>query len=325
MRSMYAAYGLNPDAFDLRFRLGTDEPAMRADQDSTGTLHPDLYRVLTQDGFAIDTLDLGAGVSATALQNHLASDQLALVVVYRSTYHWVLVGPGEGADEAVVYDSLQAEPITMPIDTLLDDALSITLIEPATDEGMSVSDAHTAGLAEMARLYQRNAMNDPLKEDADSQAMQTKPAFPIGWVLAVLLVLGVWAGAYALRGGGSGEVMAGWADGMSAGQALAEDADKPMMVLFTAGWCPPCQQLKKHVLSKPEVNDALQAGFVPVQIDLTQQSGNPNMQVAQQYGVTGIPAVIVMTPEGERIQAYAMPIDGPDAAHFMGWLDGLSQ
>ena len=155
MRSMYAAYGLAPDHFQLRFRLGTDEPATRVDKDSTGTLHPDLYRVLAQDGFAIDTLDLEAAVASSALQNHLAWDQLALAVVYRGTYHWVLLGPADETDGVIVYDSLEAEPGRMPIEALLADALSITLIGPSTGEPMPTSDAHALGLAEMARLYQR--------------------------------------------------------------------------------------------------------------------------------------------------------------------------
>lgn len=161
-----------------------------------------------------------------------------------------------------------------------------------------------------------------MSDFADNQAMQSKPAFPIGWVVAVLLVLGVWFGAYALRGGGNKEILPGWVDGMPAGQVLAEETDKPMVVLFTAGWCPPCQQLKKNVLRKDEVSDALQAGFVPVQIDLTQQSGNPNVAVAQQYGVTGIPAVIAMTPKGEVIESYR---GKHDVAGFTGWLERLSQ
>ena len=155
MNSMYAAYGLNGEIFDLRFRLGTDEPAMRADKESTGTLHPDLYRVLAQDGFKIDALDLEADVAAAALKNHLAWQQLALVVVYRSTYHWVLIGPADESDELVVYDSLKDEPETMPVDELLDNALSVTLVEPSDGEPMSTSAAHAEGLKEMARLYQR--------------------------------------------------------------------------------------------------------------------------------------------------------------------------
>ncbi|MEM9345610.1 MAG: thioredoxin family protein [Planctomycetota bacterium] len=143
-----------------------------------------------------------------------------------------------------------------------------------------------------------------------------------GWVVAVLLVVLAWAGAYALRGGGgSGEVMAGWADGMSAGQQLAQEADKPMVVLFTAGWCPPCQAMKRNVFKDGGVQQALQAGFVPVQIDLTDQSAsNPNMEVAARYNVRGIPTVLAMTPDGVPFGEYA---GGDSTEAFTDWLSAL--
>ena len=155
----------------------------------------------------------------------------------------------------------------------------------------------------------------------ETQDHSVKPAASIGWIVAVLLVIVAWAGAYALRGGGDKEVMPGWADGMPAGQQLAQDTDKPMVVLFTASWCGPCQSLKSNVLTKGDVNEALQNNFVPVQIDLSDQSpGNPNVAVAQQYGVTGIPTVIAMTPDGEPIGVYG----GDSASAFVGWLDRMS-
>jgi len=155
-RSLYTAYGLTPDDFRLRFRLGTDTPAMRSDKDSTGTLHPDLYRVLAQDGFFAKPVDLDDATAERAIADHLANDQLALAVVYRSTYHWVVLARAPGG-EWVVVDSLKpgaASPIEPGV--FLNDALSITLVRPAEPgERVDTADAHAAGLAEMARLYQR--------------------------------------------------------------------------------------------------------------------------------------------------------------------------
>lgn len=150
-----------------------------------------------------------------------------------------------------------------------------------------------------------------------------KRPVPIGWMVALLLVGLAWIGAYALRGGGEKQVLPGWADGMPAGQAVAAERDKPMVVLFTAGWCPPCQALKKNVLTRGEVRSALQADFVPVQIDLTDTSSdNPNAAVAQRYGVSGIPAVIAMSPEGEPIEAYTGR-HTPEG--FTAWLNRLAE
>ena len=157
----------------------------------------------------------------------------------------------------------------------------------------------------------------------DEATPTTHSGAPIGWIIAVLLVVLAWAGAYALRGSGEKHVLEGWADGMSAGQQLAEEADKPMVVLFTAGWCGPCQDLKRDVLTKGDVSAALQAGFVPVQIDLTDQSANnPNLAVAQRYGIAGIPTVIAMTPDGKPIEVYK---GGRTVDDFAAWLARLAE
>lgn len=155
MRSLYTAYGLNPDAFNLRFRLGTDAPAMRIDSESTGTLHPDLYRVLGQDGFAAHAMDLDAANADARLQAHLEHDQLALALVYRSTYHWVLLADHEDVAQLTVIDSLAAEPFAENTRVFIDEtALSITLIKPSTD-GTSNFTAHRDGVDEMLEATKR--------------------------------------------------------------------------------------------------------------------------------------------------------------------------
>ena len=155
MRSLYAAYDLDPDAFNLRFRLGTDAKALRVDESSTGTLHPDLYRVLQQDGFAIERLDLESPDVAARLAQHLDRDQLALALVYHGTYHWVLLDDHEQGDQLRVIDSLTVEPYARATaDFLADDALSITLVEPGDQAGNTAA-AHRAGVGEMLDAAQR--------------------------------------------------------------------------------------------------------------------------------------------------------------------------
>lgn len=155
-RSLYVAYGLDPSVYRLRFRLGTDEPAIRADKQSTGTLHPDLYRVLAQDGFSASAVDLDASNASSEIEEHLQEGQLALAVVYRGTYHWVLLGRSEDGGRLTVFDSLVDDPVVVSIDSFLDDSLSVTLVKPNhRDRQPDVSAAHADGLAEMRRLYQR--------------------------------------------------------------------------------------------------------------------------------------------------------------------------
>lgn len=146
----------------------------------------------------------------------------------------------------------------------------------------------------------------------DNPIQTSKPGFSIGWAVAVLLVIVAWAGAYAWRGGDEKVVIPGWADGMPAGMQASQESDKPMALLFTAGWCPPCKSLKRGPLAQREVDEALRADYVPVLIDLTDQSpSNPNMAVAMRYEIEFLPTVVITTPEGEPIERHVGERAGP--------------
>jgi thiol-disulfide isomerase/thioredoxin len=42
---------------------------------------------------------------------------------------------------------------------------------------------------------------------------------------------------------------------------------KPMLVLVTADWCPPCQSLKRGALTDPEVTQWVQDNVIPVYLE----------------------------------------------------------
>ncbi len=65
----------------------------------------------------------------------------------------------------------------------------------------------------------------------------------------------------------------------------------PMLVDFSATWCPPCQKLKPifHELSE-EYRDKV--NFVTIDTD-------DMPALAQRYGIQNIPCLIYMTPEGK--------------------------
>lgn len=158
MEAAYIAYGLDPDAFNIRFRLGTDFAAVPTDSESTGTLHPDMLRVLAQDGFVTTVLDLEDAGAAQRLSDHLDDGQLALTVVYRSTYHWMLLA-GDGPGRLWVVDSLSSEGRSCDTVSFLDtEALSVILIRrrSSTAAEPSRTAQHLLGTREMARTYDRH-------------------------------------------------------------------------------------------------------------------------------------------------------------------------
>lgn len=162
--------------------------------------------------------------------------------------------------------------------------------------------------------------------------MNTHPAQPdprrpglkavIGWSAAIALVIGAWVLAIDLRTTNSAEPvhLDGWTEGLDAGKAQAAEQDRPMIVLFTADWCGPCQTLKHEVLSQESVAAELSEKFVAVKIDLTDRSSsNPNNGIAMRYGVNGIPAVIAIDADGKVINHFD-PRQGNNVGGFMRWL-----
>ena len=121
-----------------------------------------------------------------------------------------------------------------------------------------------------------------------------------GWIKPVVLLLVV-----ALLGGGIAAWKAHgpggtWEHDFDAGLDAAESTGKPMLVLYTADWCPPCRTLKRTVLREPEVVDPLKQRYVLVKVDLSNRHG-PNAELAAHYDVTGIPTVILYSPAGHEI------------------------
>ncbi len=88
-----------------------------------------------------------------------------------------------------------------------------------------------------------------------------------------------------------------WHEDLNSAMAEAIATDRPMLVHFTADWCPPCRMMKKNVFSDDSVQTLIERDFVLVRIDLTDRMG-PNTLIAQECGVTSIPAIHVFSSEG---------------------------
>lgn len=54
---------------------------------------------------------------------------------------------------------------------------------------------------------------------------------------------------------------------------LSAESGKPMLVVVTADWCPPCQTLKRSTLMNPEVIAWIQSNAIPVYLE---DSANPD-------------------------------------------------
>ena len=81
--------------------------------------------------------------------------------------------------------------------------------------------------------------------------------------------------------------------------AEAKASDKPVLLVFSAAWCPPCNAMKHDVWPDAAVSRVVNSDFVPVYVDVD----NPaSAAVARRYGISGIPAVLVVDANGDVIR-----------------------
>lgn len=160
LRAIYKAYGLDPDKANLRFRLGVDVKAVPADEESTGTLQPDMLRVLVQDHFEYNLLNLDSTNAVATLITHLQSANLAAVLIRRrqnGNLHWVAAYRYK-EQKIEILDSLSEETyFEEPRPFINECALSCILVRPTSEgsESNGLLAAHYDGVSEMMNTIQR--------------------------------------------------------------------------------------------------------------------------------------------------------------------------
>jgi thioredoxin-related protein len=124
--------------------------------------------------------------------------------------------------------------------------------------------------------------------------------------LFTLLVIGlvIWKGLGALdssltpgSGQGGKDTPPGFLASYDTALSVAKSTGKPVVLVFSASWCPPCQQMKKNVYPSPEVAP-YKSRFVWAYLDVDQPA---NQAAAQKFGVRGIPHFAFLDSSGAQI------------------------
>jgi thiol:disulfide interchange protein len=79
--------------------------------------------------------------------------------------------------------------------------------------------------------------------------------------------------------------------------AKAQAENKPVVAVFSAVWCPPCQMMKKQVYPSAEVKE-YHDKFVWVYIDTDEKS---NAADGKKFKVEGIPHIEFLSKEGKSL------------------------
>jgi len=96
--------------------------------------------------------------------------------------------------------------------------------------------------------------------------------------------------------------------------AAAQAESKPVVVVFSAVWCPPCQVMKKSVYPSKEVA-ALHDKFVWAYLDTDVEA---NAAAAQKHGVSGIPHIEFLSAKGKSL---GNQVGSTSPADFAGTLE----
>ena len=94
----------------------------------------------------------------------------------------------------------------------------------------------------------------------------------------------------------------------------AKAANKPVFLFWTAAWCPPCNQVKSTIFTRPEFI-AKSRSFVPVYVDGDTPSGQA---LGKRFSVSAYPTMVLLRPDGSEITRLAGSVE---PAKYMQVLD----
>jgi len=86
-------------------------------------------------------------------------------------------------------------------------------------------------------------------------------------------------------------------------QAIQEavHANKPVVMDFYAAWCAPCRAMEKDTFGAPSIVKEAE-NFVMIKVDLTRREDPAHRELAERFGVKGVPTVVFLDRKGEELR-----------------------
>lgn len=102
-------------------------------------------------------------------------------------------------------------------------------------------------------------------------------------------------------------------DDFEKARAASAESGKPLVAIFSASWCPPCQTMRREVYPSAEVQP-YHDDFVWAYLDADAPANRPLMS---QLKVSGIPHVAFVNPEGRLLGHFAGAVPAKDFAKLL--------
>ncbi len=86
-----------------------------------------------------------------------------------------------------------------------------------------------------------------------------------------------------------------WREDLTTALSASSETGQPVLLVFTAAWCPPCQVMKHEVWTDPAVRQLAESRYLPVLLDVDQSQNHP---AARRYEVESIPTILILDSGG---------------------------
>ncbi len=104
-----------------------------------------------------------------------------------------------------------------------------------------------------------------------------------------------------------------WGLQFESGLSSASASGKPVLLVFTASWCPPCKVMKHEVWTDPTVRQLVESNFHPILLDIDLETSHA---AADRYQVESIPSIFVLNAKGEVLRR-ASTMDSEETIAFL--------
>lgn len=148
----------------------------------------------------------------------------------------------------------------------------------------------------------------------DSATTPRKPLTP--WLILALAVVAAAAPFLLVQGG---EDIVAWRSDVDEALAEAKTSGKPVLIDFTADWCPPCRTMKRQVFSKQNVKSFIETRYIPVQLDLSQKN-EKTAAIGMRFKIQYLPTMVILAPDGKEIRRES---GGMGEEGFLAWLKNV--
>jgi thioredoxin-related protein len=85
----------------------------------------------------------------------------------------------------------------------------------------------------------------------------------------------------------------------------AKSSNQPVFLFWSAAWCPPCNQVKSTIFTRPDFIDKSRS-FVPVYVDGDTPSGQA---LGKRFSVGAYPTMVLLRPDGSEITRLAGSVE----------------